>query len=450
VKRALALALLAGCVDIPDAAEICDPGEDNDGDGWPCSGVLPDCDDGDPLVSPGKDDDVGVDRDCDGVLGNPGEIPRIALSDGVPSVRTGELTIDLGEDHFSQLYDFEQTPLLSDSAEELGVGLAVYPETSRGRPGHSVGGNIRDSSPVAVRLIEETSADVGGVATLTGVTYWWIYPGGRIVRHDAVTLSVALPAGSEHFVSSYVSLDGARYDTLYASGRAPITVPTSPTGTTFPVELEAAAAGWACAHDGEFSNDLGVTWLDRGGDGPRVTFGADGRLAFEYDWYRAATGEIPAGALEAVTIIDWYNRDIENNTGCNEFSGVVGRYLAPAPISVRFPGQPMGDIGSDAYDENAGFYAIDSGASDFVEVTFDDTAQDVFFKVDVRDLREAGLTVWRDGERLHRGVDFTMGPDGPGWMSGGVTGVLVWIPGGLPAGTILRIASPGGEPGAMP
>jgi hypothetical protein len=450
VKRALVVALLAGCIDVPPAAPTCDPGEDNDGDGWPCSGVLADCDDGNALVSPGKDDVPGEDRDCDGMLGNPGEVPRIGLSDGVPSVRTGDLTIDMSQEVFSQLYDFEQIPMLSDSAEERGVGLAVYPETSRGRPGHDVGGSIRDSSPVAVRLIEETTADVGGIATLTGVTYWWIYPRGRVVRHDAVTLSAALPAGSERFVSSYVSLNGQRFDTLHADGRADIAIPTSPTSTTFPVEYEAAADGWACAHDGEFVNDVGVTWLDRGGAGPRVTFGADGRLAFEYDWYRAESGTIPADPLEAVTIIDWYNRASIDDQGCDEFPHIADRYLDPARISVRSPGQPMGDIGDDAYDETAGFYAIDSGASSFVEVTFDEEAQDVFFKVDVQDPREAGLTVWRDGERLHRGIDFTMGPDGPGWMSGGVTGVLLWFPGELPAGTVLRIASPGGEPGAMP
>jgi hypothetical protein len=440
VRAAVLCLVLAGCVDIPDAANSCDADEDADGDGWPCDGKLPDCDDRDPSRNPGEADYGDSDSDCDGEWSS-GNFDGVELAVGLPYAMTGELAIEIVDARVTDLL-VEGEPVLSSSAVEGGVAVALFPEASSLDPASSREYQMTNMAPITVHVRNESTVAVAPGVELTTDTRWFIYPRGRIVRYDRATLSSQLAPGNEpRFFSSYLSTRADRFRSLTAPGYPPITVPSSPETTTFPIQFDHAANGWVCAET--MFDGLGVAWLDRGGVGPRATFGDDGRLAFEYDWERAEAGAISTDWHTSVTMLAYADG------GCRDFGDAAERFREPAHAVAGSLSQPSFsplDGDEDGFWDTEGVYAFEGGRGvPYVELTFEEATSDVILRARVADPDDAGLTVWRNGERLRRTIDFVM-TDVPGstWPYG--REVLVWIPDAIEAGTTFRVASHGGLP----
>jgi hypothetical protein len=439
VKRAALLALLAGCVDIPDAADSCDAQEDADGDGWPCDGKLPDCDDRDPTRNPGEADYGDTDSDCDGQWLS-GTAEGVELAVGLPYVITGELAIELVDARVTELLVGGEA-VLSSSAVEGGAAVALFPDASSLDLSSSHAYEMTNLAPIAVHIRNETTVEVAPGVDLNTDTRWFIYPRGRIVRYDRAYLSRELPPGNEpRFFSSYLSTRADQFRDLIAPGYPPITVPSSTDATTFPILFDHAANGWVCA--ATTFDGLGVAWLDHGGVGPRVTFGDDGRLGFEYDWERAASGAISTDWHTSVTMLAF--ADI-----CDDFGDAADRFREPAQAVAGSLSQPSIsplDADEDGFWDTEGVYAFEGGRGvPYVELTFQEATSDVIVRARVADPDDAGLTVWRNGEPMRRTIDFVMTDvTDSTWPYG--REVLVWIPHEIEAGTTFRVASHGGLP----
>jgi hypothetical protein len=440
VRAAVLCLVLAGCIDIPDAADSCDPGEDADGDGWPCDGKLPDCDDQDAGRSPGGSDYGAYDSDCDEDSSN-NQLDGVSLAVGLPYVLTGGLAVELTDARVSELL-VDGEPVMSASAVEGGAAIALFPDASSRDPAASRQYEMTPMAPIAVHVRHESTVEVAPGVELSTETRWFIYPRGRIVRYDRAVLSAELAPGNEpRFFSSYLSTRADRFDRLTAPGYPPIAVPSSPEATTFPIVFDHAANGWVCAET--TFDGLGVAWLDRGGVGPRVTLGDDGRLAFEYDWERAASGVISTDWRTSVTMLAFADG------GCRDFGDAADRFRDPATAVAGPLTQPSFsnlDGDEDGYWDSEGVYAFEGGRDvPYAEMIFQEATSDVILRARAADPDHGGLTVWRDGLRMHRGVDFVM-TDLTSSVFADSREVLVWIPGDIAAGTTIRVASHGGVP----
>jgi hypothetical protein len=351
-------------------------------------------------------------------------------------VATGGAVLRFGNGAIDVLDD--GTSILSASSEERGIGLAIYPTWVSGRDGGFSGAQLESEAPVVAHLVQTVDVNLDG-PVLDGEVHWFVYPDGRVIRNDH-----ALMLTFEYFASSYASFDGSRFSFVRSSASADlIPVPNPPAATTFPILLDAGAQGWVCASD---LSRLAVTtsWLPRAGDGPRVTFGDDGRLALEFDWHRAEPGAIPAGRYDAVTL---FQLDVGvDGADCADAAEDAAAFQRPAAVTITPPGRPisssLSDQGGDASWETQGVYAVDSEGEDFVELTFDEEARDVVIRARLGGTLDVGYTVWRNHARLRRGHDYLASTKQGFAVS---IEVVVWIPGTIAAGSTIRIASPGAE-----
>jgi hypothetical protein len=432
VKRAaVVLALGAGCVEIPDpSVPPCEPGDDLDGDGWTCDGIVPDCNDLSGVINPGAEDWIGDDSDSDCIGGDrtlEDELDGATIDEGGAIVRTRDLEIRFPETAGGQPGSIREQATGLELLALGGLGVAATPGFDTSADGSSTRTVVHEG-PAVVEIVVDWTAPTPP-ATVAGSTRFRILPYDRIVRTDRVELDVALPEPGPYDLGVFAVFSPERYNRVdwhLNDAFEPLTFADA--GTT-PYLGGESEPGWACFVHGSGIREIGFVWMDTGPIGARVAIGPDG-LVFGYDWARAAAS-IGGEIYWATTLLATGRA---SDGACGDTLGQSEDLLAPEPFAATSGGGVV--IG---FDPGIGAYRASSDG-DYVELRVQTAPvhHGVLIEAQLQSEPVFGVTVWHDRVRMQRGVDYHVqaGPDG---------GVTVWLATPLDDGDVIRIAAPGGE-----
>jgi hypothetical protein len=443
-RRLVGLVLLAGCIDIPPPLGLCDPADpDQDGDGWACNGVVPDCndqpDDG-ASINPGAIDNplTPDDEDCTGANAHINEqIAGVSL--GAGSVETPLQRIDLGPTGaLMPISFFDRGSMLSWMPMD-GVTLGVTPgftiaDATATREFPQSGPAYAD-----VRMAWTAPATADAPA-MSGVTRFAFRPDGVTIRDDQ--LSVHDPG----FDAAHGPFDlSAGFDASIGGGGPTSLVVTDATngyvslpesGSTWDGAGQADPALCFVTGAGSSRRSLSIAWTGGDGVGPSATVAS--RASIRYDWARQAA-TLAAGTYRLTQVLR-YRLELSSLCGLDGFT-------APAPLDILQGDawtDSSGDRDHDGYDEMRGLFWI---ATNERYVEFYGPFGPFLVRAVMRTSATEGVTVWLDGERLEAGKDYLVQwTDGESTGSGneGRQAAIVWFPDDV-IGKI-RIALPGGEP----
>jgi len=443
---AIAALALAGCLEVPPAS--CPPGGDADEDGWTCSGVGGDCDDGDPDRAPGRFDVCGdgIDQDCTGADAScDAQLPRVTLTD--PDADTWQITTESTQVQLTApgyllssirlREDGEQLLYTGPDPEQL-LALAIYPVFHR--QDATATATVRADGPARVEV--EVTWDDEETAFASGSTTFGFTPDGRIARRERVDANAYTHGASTLYFATFASFDSTAFS--HVDWTANVAAPREVTSlNTGPVYVGAVThLGWVCLSDEGTGRRIAMTWQPiAGAAGARVTRGplSPPHLAFEYDWARAVA-TIAAGEYESVTMFAPSMLPTPAAEPCDGLDPAA--ITGPAPLLFVTGAAGDGDPDGDGFVQDDGVYEIVHGSGDdHVEVEVGDGPLDGGVTIRVLIEAPSGITVWRDGTRMIDGVDVLMQPlaDNDGWLA-------YFPPGALTRDRVLRFALPGGEP----
>lgn len=434
MRWAVALvAAAAGCVEIPEpAVPACEPGDDLDGDGWACDGIVPDCDDIRNWVNPGAADlpDDDIDGDClGGDLAEEDELAgaEVAETGGFAIVHTRDLEIrfpDAGAGLPSSIREYA-TDL--ELVAPGGLGVIAAPGFDSSVDGSSVR-TIVAHGPAVV----EIEVAWTWPSTATGVSRFHILPLDRILRVDHVELDAPIAAGPYDFgvVAAFSPDRYNRVDWWQNEQFEPLMFDVAGTEPYLGAEGE---EGWACFVHGAAIREIGFAWLARGPAGARVAIEGtadDRRLVLAYDWARGAA-MLGDRSYDAVTMLTAGTAQFGS---CSDTTAMATDLQDPEPFAATVDGGAV--LGFDP--ERAAYRAVSDGRFVELRVQTAPAQTGVLIEAELGVEPAAGVTVWHDRVRMERGVDYHVQP-GPG------AAVTVWLATPLEDGDLIRIAAPGGE-----
>lgn len=447
--------LLAGltvgaCVDVP-AHQPC-PADDLDCDGWstaPAGGATVDCDDRDPAINPGASDDpvTNTDEDC---LPGPARPHLPSVVGDAAGWTSGDLSIAFntatrmpsslrigGVEALAQ----QAIPCLITSEE--GIGVALYPAFSAHlrSPAPSGALVVEDAGPALGSSVVTWTADIPAAGanencsrstSLTASIRFSVLPGGRLIRHDSITVSApvltcrgcASPTTAPYF-TSYLALDAA-FDQIRVDGGAEVPFTTA---ITSPVLIPPNSSHRVCLRRSNAHAQVAVTWQGvDGGIRLRSTTPLPG-AALVFDWRRGLQVDAMEYRANTSIIVD----DTTEPSCTPALLGGIAEVATPPEVDGLI------------YDPDRGVYAPPAApAGQLAFQVQGPIAQG--FTVRTAGLGERGVTVWRRPagsfpSRLHRDEDYLVQQQ----AVGGTTMTVVYLPSAL-AGDGFVIAAPGFEP----
>jgi len=437
--------LLGACLEIPPAS--CPAGSDFDEDGWPCGGVAPDCDDGDPEINPGVPDDCATNfvEDCGGDEAAcpplPGLVATTASGDATWGVQGGGLsaTFERGLQWVLSSLRREGDPdeLLSrvTGGVEQYAGVTLYPRFDQYEVTTAVPSAL-DAGPAYVRIEIAWEHDTAS-EDATGTSVFGFFPNGTIHRHETfVSQGYTIP---DVYLVTHWTLNTARFTTLDTPLGEVVLAKAADFAPVHHHELGSPDDGVLCAYDVVANRRVTMAWRDQlDVIGSRAVVGNEAperRLALDYDWFRGVA-MIPPGTFESVTTLTVDTPD-QAGDACASAASLSGDLRDP-PVLAIIAGVAGPDANADGYVVDEGLHEIAAEIDErFVEVRSTET---VLRGMMVRAVLDAvaGVTVWRNGARQRAGRDYLVQPSDDG--------VTVYFPGRIDTGELLRIAAPGGEP----
>jgi hypothetical protein len=455
----VAVALCAGCIEIPGPyVRPCEPGADEDYDGWACDGKVPDCDDGDNAVHPGAGETFatagnGIDEDCSG--------SDLALDSMLPHIETS--VTEAGETRVTSpglaITLDKSNALLPRSIVELSSSTewlrAVDPVGARVTPTLSTTDELTEfhrQSRVrgAAMFDSNVTWHHEGPPRLDGTIHFVYRADDSIIRHDEVTVrDSGVPAGGPYDAGAFLALDRARFEALNYSanpGGDSISLP-GPTGVVW--ETVDTEPGWMCLYadtnGGEYTRSLSTSWIPSGGIGPSIAI--DSAITLGFDWARQ-TATVPPGTYRATQNFVYTFADY-----CSDGAPLAESMAAPGPLDVTHGDlavYSLGDAGEDGYDEVNGWYSVISD-DDHVSFRLPTSHRGIAVRVSLGyfdNLVEHGVTVWASGARLESGRFYLSSIDsGDGFnYPDNRTTVVIWIPAHSFTDELITVAAPGGEP----
>lgn len=451
-RRLLVLCVAAaGCIEIPPPAGVtCEPGEDDDRDGWRCDGVAPDCDDGDPAIHPGARDvvDDGVDQDCfEGDLSSGLAVAPVSVdaTDRVVTMRRYQVVFPDAPAAFPEAVLERATgkQVTYGPGVNSGLGIELVPVGSTGPDDDGSRAVVRRGDAVVETTVAWSFLDPDDLShVLAGTSRFSFYPDDRFVRHDHVQIDGTWNVGPSYRVTTFASFTMGAYTQVQ---------PASDDWPTLVVdvfdllnEYRELDTPWVCAIEpGTRQVALVVRPTGQPGAGPRIYATGDvgeERIELAYDWSRSLA--TPDGTYDASTMLLFAGSAAD---ACYETASGGIDFLEPPLLAARPDGGALvvddpGDDDGDGFVEERGVYRAASDG-DHVEVRVqDDPRGPLAFEVALGGDGAAGVTVWLDGERIARGADYHAQHD----AALGTT--TVWIAREMTAGALVRIAGPGGEP----
>ncbi len=447
---AIALAGLAGCLDIPPYRPCGDA--DRDCDGWPAVGVNPmasDCDDANVLVNPGVADDPGTTaiEDCFGDPVGAGLAPVTPAADGW---RVGELALEFASaSRMPSSLRLGNAQILAGNPDaclrdERMAGISLYPAFGVDHASLPTGvATALRGGPALATTRVTWAQDVPMAATefgcdaatrVSGTIDFTVQPSGRVVRHDRVTVSAGVSTcvgcadtdGNPPIFTSYLTFSPEleRYQ-----------VEPAVTSTVFPVagmavDLQPPSASVVGCVTGitAASSSVGLAWrFPTAIAGMRARTTADTRVnhAMVVDWVNG--GAVAAGTYELITAL------------AVESDGVVDCSVALRTAMAEFARPPTLTPTSFVAERGSYRYTGEEGVG--IRITADQGVEGGAV-IEVPNASERGVTVWRGSgaafTRLRRGQDYLL------QLEADRTAVI-YLP-ALTTGSEIVVSGPGGEP----
>lgn len=438
-----ALALTAGCIEIPPPYTPCldanDP--DFDRDGWRCDAVAFDCDDGDPSINPGALEILsdGIDQDCNQLDLKRRDLPAVSID------TSQGLRAEM--EHWTVGFATGGS-LLPDSIVErqqgrewlISTGVAFAPDFDSAQASGLDRTSLFDGPVVADVDVTWHHA---GPPVIDGDSHFAFLYDSTILRQDDFAVGdPGFTGPGPYDVTSYLDLDPTQFEQVSWIGAAapsPVMPGVSWQGT-------ADQLGYSCVERrsavGQLVGAVVTTWRESSPAlGPTLSVTANA-LRLGYDFARAVA-TVPGTSVFSVTQRYRYAVDDCDDHPFDDPES----FQVPVPLqldpSTSFQ-VDRGDLDMDGFDESMGYYYLSGDKS--VEFRVEFGKPRLIVRVELYNDAVDGVTVWRDGVRLIEGQEYLAQPHPGDGLFQDPPGVIIAINDAEP-GADYVIAGPGGEPG---